>query len=170
LTRIGLISDTHGFLDESVFTHFKDCDEVWHAGDFGSFELAEKLRTGFPDQKKANPVIFRGVYGNIDDAAIRAVYPEKLHFTCEKVKVFIQHIGGYPGRYAPGVKQEIIEHQPGLFISGHSHILKIMYDNKLGCLHMNPGAAGKQGWHKVRTIIRFVIDGKEMKDCEVIEL
>lgn len=142
---------------------------MWHAGDFGSFELAEKLRTGFPD-KNGNPVILRGVYGNIDNGAIRAVYPEKLHFTCENVRVYIQHIGGYPGRYAPGVKQEITEQQSGLFISGHSHILKIMYDDKLQCLHMNPGAAGKQGWQKVRTIIRFAIDGKDMKDCEVIEL
>lgn len=112
----------------------------------------------------------RGVYGNIDGNDIRAIYPEKLHFTIEGVNVFMQHIGGYPNRYAPGVKNEIIEHEAKLFIGGHSHILKIMFDAKLNCLHMNPGAAGKQGWQKVRTIIRFVIDGKEMKDCEVIEL
>ena len=163
MTRIGLISDTHNYLDEAVFEHFKNCREIWHAGDFGNMELAERLA-----QQSGLPV--RGVYGNIDGKDIRSVYPEKLHFSCEGVKVFMQHIGGYPGRYAPGVKQEIIEQQSKLFISGHSHILKIMYDDKLGCLHMNPGAAGKQGWHKVRTIIRFVIDGEDMKDCEVIEL
>jgi hypothetical protein len=163
LTRIGLISDTHNYLDETVFEHFKNCNEIWHAGDFGNILIADELvaKSGLP---------LRGVYGNIDGKDIRAVYPEKLHFTCEDVHVFIQHIGGYPTRYAPGVKTEIINHGSGLFISGHSHILKVMYDDKLNCLHMNPGAAGKQGWHKVRTVIRFVIDGKEMRDCEVIEL
>ena len=163
MTRIGLISDTHGFLDETVFEHFKDCHEIWHGGDFGNIEIANGLAA-------QSGLTIRGVYGNIDGNDIRAIYPEKLHFTCEKVNVFIQHIGGYPNRYAPGVKNEIIDHQSKLFISGHSHILKIMYDEKLNCLHMNPGAAGKQGWHKVRTVIRFVIDESEMKDCEVIEL
>ena len=110
------------------------------------------------------------MYGNIDGADIRNIYPEKLFFTCEAVNVFIQHIGGYPGRYAPGVKDEIKKNKSGLFISGHSHILKVMYDDKLNCLHMNPGAAGKQGWHTVRTLIRFSIEGSEMKDCEVVEL
>lgn len=163
MTRIGLISDTHHYLDDAVFEHFKDCQEIWHAGDFGTIDLANKLmeRSHLP---------LRGVFGNIDGKDIRSVYPEKLHFTCEQVNVFMQHIGGYPGKYAPGVKNEIITHNSHLFISGHSHILKVMYDDKINCLHMNPGAAGKQGWHKVRTIIRFVIDGKEMKDCEVIEL
>ncbi|MEP7165946.1 MAG: metallophosphoesterase family protein [Ferruginibacter sp.] len=163
MTRIGLISDTHSYLDESVFEHFKNCQEIWHAGDFGNIELANRLAV-------QSRLTIRGVYGNIDGNDIRGTFPEKLHFSCEKVNVFIQHIGGYPNRYAPGVKNEIIEHKSKLFISGHSHILKIMYDDKLGCLHMNPGAAGKQGWHKVRTVIRFVIDGEEMKDCEVIEL
>ncbi len=163
MTRIGLISDTHNFLDETVFEHFKNCQEIWHAGDFGSVDLVNRLAV-------LSGLKIRGVYGNIDGNDIRAIYPEKLHFACEKVNVFMQHIGGYPNRYAPGVKNEIIEHQSKLFISGHSHILKIMYDDKLNCLHMNPGAAGKQGWQKVRTIIRFVIDGEEMKDCEVIEL
>ena len=163
MTRIGLISDTHGFLDEAVAEHFKNCDEIWHAGDFGNIDIADKL-VHSTDKK------LRGVYGNIDGGDIRTVYPEKLFFTCEQVKVFIQHIGGYPGRYAPGVKDEIIKNNIDLFISGHSHILKIMFDDKLNCLHMNPGAAGKQGWHKVKTLIRFVIDGKEMKTCEVIEL
>ena len=163
MTRIGLISDTHNFLDETVFEHFKNCHEIWHAGDFGNMEIAHELiaKSGLP---------LKGVYGNIDGKDIRAIYPEKLHFTCEEVNVFMQHIGGYPGKYAAGVKDEIIGHGSNLFISGHSHILKVMYDDKIHCLHMNPGAAGKQGWHKVRTVIRFVIDGKEMKDCEVIEL
>jgi hypothetical protein len=163
LTRIGLISDTHGFLDPAVFEHFKNCQEIWHAGDFGNIDLAK-------DISKLSGLPVRGVYGNIDGNDIRAIYPEKLHFTCEGINVFMQHIGGYPNRYAPGVKREIIEHKSKLFISGHSHILKIIYDEKIGCLHMNPGAAGKQGWHKVRTLIRFVIDGEDMRDCEVIEL
>jgi predicted phosphodiesterase len=118
--------------------------------------------------KKFKPL--RGVYGNIDNNIIRSEYGEDLFFTCESVNVFMRHIGGYPGRYAPGVKDLIIKNNARLFISGQSHILKIMFDDKLNCLHMNPGAAGKQGWHKVRTLIRFVIDGKDMRDCEVIEL
>ena len=161
MTRIGLISDTHGFLDEQVFEHFKYCDQIWHAGDFGSSEIAEKLLAYRP---------LKGVFGNIDGNAVRRQYPEQLYFTCEKVNVYIQHIGGYPGRYAPGVKQNIAEHGSRLFISGHSHILKVMFDKELNCLHMNPGAAGKEGWHKVRTLIRFAIDGEDMQGCEVIEL
>lgn len=162
MTRIGLISDTHSYLDDTVSEHFKNCDEIWHAGDFGSMEVIEQLA--------AFNKPLRGIYGNIDDATIRSLYPEDLFFTCEGVNVFMRHIAGYPGRYAPGVKDKIIKNKSGLFISGHSHILKVMYDEKLQCLHMNPGAAGKQGWHKVSTIIRFAIDGKDMKDCEVIEL
>ncbi|MBN8685834.1 MAG: metallophosphoesterase family protein [Chitinophagales bacterium] len=162
MTRIGLISDTHSFLDEAVFSHFAHCDEIWHGGDWGSLQLAEALsRAGKP---------LRGVYGNIDGNDIRSLYPEQLVFTCEQVKVMIRHIGGYPPKYNPDTRRELKLHKPQLFISGHSHILKVMYDDKLQCLHMNPGAAGKQGWHKVRTLIRFVIDGKEMKDCEVVEL
>ena len=161
-----MISDTHNYLDPAVFEHFKECDEVWHAGDFGTKEIADALHRG-PWSK---PVIFRGIYGNIDGPDIRNIYPEKLFFTCERVHVLMQHIGGYPGRYAPGVKADIIKNKSGLFISGHSHILKVMYDDQLNCLHMNPGAAGKHGWHTVRTLIRFNIDGDEMKDCEVVEL
>ncbi len=161
MTRIGLLSDTHNYLDEIIFEHFKNCDEIWHAGDFGTVEIADKLKNFKP---------FKGVYGNIDGMDIRAVYPEQLVFMCEEVKVMIRHIGGYPPKYNPETKKEILIHQPKLFISGHSHILKVMFDNKLNCLHMNPGAAGKQGWHKVRTLLRFNIDGAEMKDCEVIEL
>lgn len=160
MTRIGLVSDTHGFLDDSIFEHFKSCHEVWHAGDFGP-DVAENLRTF---------KIVKGVYGNIDDQKIRAEFPEQLVFMCESVKVMIRHIGGYPPKYNPETRKELLIHKPQLFVSGHSHILKIMYDDKLGCLHMNPGAAGKHGLHKVRTAIRFTIDGKEMKDCEVIEL
>jgi uncharacterized protein len=161
LTRVGLISDTHGYLDETVFEHFKNCDEVWHGGDFGDGDLVKRLK-----EKKS----LKGVYGNIDGNDIRTEFPEQLVFMCEEIKVMIRHIGGYPPRYNPETKKEMLIHQPQLFIAGHSHILKVMYDDKLQCLHMNPGAAGKHGWHKVRTIIRFAIDGKNIKDCEVIEL
>lgn len=161
MTRIGLIADTHSYLDEAVFKHFEQCDEIWHAGDFGLMTLAERLAAFKP---------LKGVYGNIDDLSVSSVYPENLIFTCEKVKVFITHIGGYPPNYNSRVKPLLLEHRPQLFISGHSHILKVMYDEKLQCLHMNPGAAGNQGWHKIRTIIRFAIDGSDIKNCEVIEL
>lgn len=161
MTRIGLISDTHNYLDEAVFKHFENCNEIWHAGDFGSEEVAKRLK-----EKKS----LKGVYGNIDGQDIRTVYPEQLVFMCEEVKVMLRHIGGSAPKYNPETRKQLAIHQPQVFISGHSHILKVMYDDKINCLHINPGAAGKQGWHKVRTIIRFVIDGKEMKDCEVIEL
>ena len=160
-TRIGLISDTHHFLDPAVFQYFESCDEIWHAGDFGNGELARQLAAFRP---------LRGVYGNIDGSDVRAEYPEQLLFTCQEVKVMIRHIGGYPPRYNPETRKQLALHRPGLFIAGHSHILKVMYDPALECLHMNPGAAGKQGWHKVRTILRFSIEGADIKDCEVIEL
>lgn len=160
MKRIGLISDTHGWLDEAVFTHFESCDEIWHAGDFGP-DVAERLREKKP---------LRGVYGNIDDPGIRSAFPEQLVFMCEAVKVMMRHIGGYPPKYNPATKKEILLHKPALFISGHSHILKVMYDQAIGCLHMNPGAAGRQGWQQVRTVIRFAIDGSEIKNCEVVEL
>ena len=167
MTRIGLISDTHGFLDENVFKHFENCDEIWHAGDFGE-AVAEKIKDMLARQAVTKNL--RGVYGNIDKQDIRSIFPEQLIFTCEEVKVMMRHIGGSPPKYNPETRKELLLHKPQLFISGHSHILKIMYDDKINCLHMNPGAAGKHGWHKVRTLIRFVIDSKEMKDCEVIEL
>ena len=167
MTRIGLISDTHGWLDEKVFEYFKDCDEVWHAGDWGSMELIDKLHQ-WSDRDGQTSI--KGVYGNIDDQQVRSLYPEQLVFKCEEVKVMIRHIGGYPPKYNPETRKELQQHQPQLFISGHSHILKVMYDAKLECLHINPGAAGNQGWHKMRTIIRFVIEGKDIKNCEVIEL
>ena len=161
MTRIGLISDTHGYLDDAVFKHFENCDEIWHAGDFGNIELADKLAAFKP---------LRGVYGNIDGKDIRDVYPEHLRFMCEKVDVWMTHIGGYPDRYAPDVKREIYTKPPSLFISGHSHILKVIYDKKINCLHLNPGAAGKQGWHKVRTLIRFSITDEKIHTLDVIEL
>lgn len=160
MARIGLISDTHGFLDENVFRHFENCDEIWHAGDFGN-DVAEKLKIFKP---------LKGVFGNIDDQKIRSEFPEQLIFMCEEVKVMMRHIGGSPPKYNPETRKELIANRPNLFISGHSHILKVTYDEKISCLHINPGAAGKQGWHKMRTIIRFMIEGKNIRACEVIEL
>ena len=161
MKRIGLISDTHHYLDDAVFKHFEKCDEIWHCGDFGIAAIAEQLEQFKP---------LKGVYGNIDGYDIRSRFPEVLPFTCEDVKVLMIHIGGYPGKYTPLAKAEIGSFQPQLFIAGHSHILKIMYDDKFKCLYMNPGAAGKQGWHKVSTLVRFVIDGTNIRDCEVVEL
>lgn len=161
MTRIGLISDTHNYLDKAVFDHFKDCDEIWHAGDFGTIAIADELKAFKP---------LKGVYGNIDGYDVRSEYPEQLRWQCEDVEVFMTHIGGYPPKYNPQVKIELMTNPAKLFICGHSHILKVMYDKELDCLHMNPGAAGLHGWHKVRTLIRFAIDKEDIKDCEVIEL
>lgn len=161
MTRIGLISDTHGYLDDAVFKHFDQCDEIWHAGDFGTPEVAEKLAAFKP---------FKGVYGNIDGQDIRSVYPEQLKFTCEQADVWMIHIGGYPGKYDLKIKTEIYQNPPKIFICGHSHILKVIYDDKIGCLHLNPGAAGKYGWHKVRTLLRFCISEEKIHNLEVIEL
>lgn len=169
MTRIGLLSDTHNFLNASIADYFKYCDEVWHAGDFGSIEIPNELLK-LKNAESGQPIVFKGVYGNIDGNDIRSIYPQQLIFHCEDVKVLMRHIGGYPPKYNPETKRELLIHQPQLFISGHSHILKISYDEKLHCLHINPGAAGKQGWHKIPTIIRFAIKGSEIKDCEVIEL
>lgn len=161
MKRIGLISDTHSYLDPAVFKYFRECDEIWHAGDIGQIEVLDKLN-------KFKPT--RAVYGNIDAAIIRKVCPLHQRFMCEEVDVWITHIGGYPKRYSPPIKEAIKKNPPKLFISGHSHILKVMYDNDLGLLHMNPGAAGKDGFHQVKTLLRFTIDGKDIKDLEVIEL
>lgn len=161
MTKIGLISDTHGFLDDAVFKYFDQCDEIWHAGDFGSVAIVDTLAAFKP---------FKGVWGNIDGKDVRAVCPEHQRFYCEEVDVWMTHIGGYPGRYAAQVKPEIVLHPPKLFICGHSHILKVQFDPKLGLLHLNPGAAGKQGWHKVRTLMRFDINGDKIENLEVIEL
>jgi uncharacterized protein len=161
MTRIGLISDTHGFLDEQVFQYFENCDEIWHAGDFGTLELAEKLSSFKP---------LKGVYGNIDGPELRSVYPGHISFTCEGVQVLMTHIGGYPPKYNRESKPLIQKNKPSLFICGHSHILKVIYDDKIKCLHINPGAAGREGWHDLRTIIRFSINLTEITDCEIVKL
>lgn len=163
MTKIGLLSDTHGFFDPAIREHFSNCDAVWHAGDWGTAEVAEQLKQ-LPVRE------LQGVYGNIDGQDIRSSYPGQLVFTCEGVKVLIRHIGGYPPRYNPETKKQLELHRPQLFIAGHSHILKVQYDEKLQCLHMNPGAAGRQGWHTVRTLLRFEINGTDIRNLEVIEL
>lgn len=160
MKKIGLLSDTHGFLDPSLEGFFSGCDEVWHAGDIGSPEICDRLEARHT---------FRAVYGNIDGSIIRQRFPEHLRFFCEKVDVWITHIGGYPGRYDRTIRETIRKDPPMLFISGHSHILKVLYDKKLNLLHINPGAAGRSGLHKKITAVRFVIDGKEIKEMEVFE-
>lgn len=160
MKRIGLLSDTHSVLDERIFTWFEQCDEVWHAGDIGNLRVAEALEDFRP---------FRAVYGNIDGTEIRNRYPENLRFECEGVDTLITHIGGYPGKYAPRVRPILLSNPPKLFICGHSHILKVMPDKGLGLLHINPGACGKEGFHKVKTIIRFSLESGRIKDLEVIE-
>lgn len=160
MKKIGLISDTHSYLDDAVFKHFDQVDEIWHAGDFGD-HVADQLAAFKP---------LRGVYGNIDGKEIRAEFPEHLRFSCEEVDVWMTHIGGYPGKYAPNIKNEIYTKPPKLFITGHSHILKVMFDPKIQCLHINPGAAGKSGWHKVKTLIRFCISDEKIHTLEAIEM
>lgn len=162
MKKIALLSDTHSYLDAAILDALAGSDEIWHAGDFGSMEVIEKLQAG--------GLPLRGVWGNIDAPEIRSLFPETALFEIAGLKVLMQHIGGYPGRYAPGIKAIIQKEKPGLFISGHSHTLKIIFDDALQCLHMNPGAAGLQGWHKQRTLIRFAIDKGVLKDCEVVEL
>ncbi len=161
MIKIGLLSDTHGWWDEKYVKYFGVCDEIWHAGDIGSDTLAGRLAGIKP---------LRAVHGNIDGQALRVQYPQTAHFTIEKVNVMMTHIGGYPGRYAPQIRAELYKAKPQLFVCGHSHILKVMFDKSLNCLHINPGAAGISGFHHVRTLIRFVIDDTEIKDLEVIEL
>lgn len=160
MKTIGLMSDTHGFLDDAVFKHFDKCDEIWHAGDFGP-DVAERLAAFKP---------LKGVYGNIDDKEIRLLYPEHLRFKCEEVDVWMTHIGGYPGKYAPQVKSEIYTKPPKLFICGHSHILKVMPDKRNGCLHINPGACGNSGWHRIKTLIRFCISDEKIHTLAAIEI
>lgn len=159
--KILLLSDTHSYLDDRILEYAKNADEIWHAGDFGNLEVIDELI-------KAGTL--RGVFGNIDEAKIRAEFPEINIFECEKVKVVMIHIGGYPNKYAPRVKQILKEEKPQIFISGHSHILKVMYDKELEILHLNPGAAGKHGWHKMRTMLRFEINGEKIENLEVVEL
>ncbi|WP_255492059.1 metallophosphoesterase [Chitinophaga sp. Cy-1792] len=155
------MSDTHSYLHPQVINYFKEVDEIWHAGDIGDVRLAEQLEAFKP---------FRAVWGNIDGKDIRVRYPETQLFSLEDVKVMITHIGGYPGKYAPGIKAQLTAEQPKLFICGHSHILKVMPDPALQLLHMNPGACGEQGWHKVKTLLRFQLDAGNIKQLEVIEL
>ena len=161
MTRIGLLSDTHGLLDERVFRHFATCDEVWHAGDWGAMDVVRRLQAFKP---------VRGVWGNIDGQDIRQLFPRHNRFRCEEVDVWMTHIGGYPGRYDRSVMPDIFRQPPRLFISGHSHILKVKYDRSLGLLHINPGAAGRYGFHLVQTLVRFEIDGSNIQNLEIIEL
>lgn len=160
MKKIGLLSDTHCFIDPSISEFFANCDEIWHAGDFGNIETAEKLAAIKP---------LRGVYGNIDGQDLRKVFKKHLKFTCENVKVWITHIGGYPGHYDKAVREGLKSDPPNLFISGHSHILKVINDPKLHFLHINPGAAGNVGFHKVKTFLRFTIDGSRICDLEILE-
>ncbi|MDE6295532.1 MAG: metallophosphatase family protein [Muribaculaceae bacterium] len=161
MKRIGILSDTHGYWDERYATYFNDCDEIWHAGDIGDYSIIEKL---------AEICSVRAVSGNIDHGMVRRKCRELLIFDCEDVKVLLTHIGGYPGKWSRGMKTLLRENGIKLMVDGHSHILKVIYDKELRSLHINPGAAGQQGWHKKRTLIRLKIDGSEMSECEIIEL
>lgn len=159
--KILLLSDTHGHIDDRILTYAKEADEIWHAGDIGDLKVTDALKGIAP---------LKAVYGNIDSAAIRKEFPLNQRFLCEKVDVWITHIGGYPGKYSPAIRAEIKQNPPKLFISGHSHILKVMFDKSLNLLHMNPGAVGKYGFHKIRTMLRFKIEEDKIFDLEVIEL
>ena len=179
MTKIGLLSDTHGWVNPSIYEFFKDCDEIWHAGDIGSDDVAIELsvfinrqRTTDNGQQSSSASVnnrFRAVYGNIDGWEIRADYPQFQIFQIEDMKVVMTHIGGYPNSYAPGIKQLLLEERPDIFISGHSHILKVMRDHNLNLLHLNPGSAGIKGFHKKATMLRFQIDGKEISGMEIYE-
>ena len=160
--RIGIISDTHGCWDEKYETYLGECDEKWHAGDIGTMEVADRFEARRP--------VFRAVCGNCDGYDLRARYPELLRFRCEEADVLLKHIGGYPGHYDPSVRAKLYYSPPHLFVAGHSHILKVQYDKTLQMLHINPGAAGMQGWHKDRTLVRLTVEGNKFGDCEVITL
>jgi uncharacterized protein len=159
--KIGLISDTHGWIHPSLYEHFKNCDEIWHAGDIGNIQTADSLASFKP---------LKAVYGNIDDSVVRSTYPESQRFTVEEMSVWITHIGGSPGNYSPKVKAEIYTSPPDIFICGHSHIAKVIFDRRSGSLFINPGAAGYTGFHKYMTAIRFAITGKKIHDLELIEM
>lgn len=161
MTKILLLSDTHSHMDNTILKYAKQADEIWHAGDIGSLAVADALRAIKP---------LKAVYGNIDDANAQLEFPLDNRFYCEKVDVWMTHIGGYPNKYNPRIREEIKNNPPKLFITGHSHILKVMWDKKLNLLHMNPGACGKYGFHQVRTMLRFEIDGEDIKSLEIIEL
>lgn len=160
MRRIGLISDTHSTFDKPLMEFLADVDEIWHAGDIGSIELSDQIAEFKP---------LRAVYGNIDGGTMRRIWNQFEYFKCEDVGVLMTHIGGYPRHYAPHVVERIMASKPKIFISGHSHILKVIYDPIYDLLHLNPGAAGKSGFHKVRTALRFTIDGAEIKDMEIWE-
>lgn len=162
MKKIGIMSDTHGYWDDRYAVHFADCDEVWHAGDIGYYEIIERLKGVVP--------VVRAVSGNVDHGRVKRECRELEIFEVEGVKVLLTHIGGYPGRWSPGMKKLLKEEGINLMIDGHSHILKVIYDKELDLLHINPGAAGQQGWQKVRTLVRLTIDGTDMRDCEIIEL
>jgi putative phosphoesterase len=162
MTRIGLLSDTHGYLDERIIFHLKGADEIWHAGDFGSTEVVMGLAGLAP--------VFRGVRGNIDGPEIRSTEPLVQDFEVEGLRVLMLHIGGYPGRYTPEARQLLAQARPGLFVTGHSHILRVAPDPRLNLLHLNPGAAGRHGFHKVRTLLRFGIDNGLVVDMQAVEL
>ncbi|MDO4758489.1 MAG: metallophosphoesterase family protein, partial [Rikenellaceae bacterium] len=159
MKRIGILSDTHNTFDQPLRDFFAQVDEIWHAGDIGSVELADEIADFKP---------LRAVYGNIDGGMARRIYPEFQCFTCEEVRVVMTHIGGYPRRYNPRALQKIQALKPKLFIAGHSHILKIQFDPVYQMLTVNPGAAGLYGFHKVRTAVRFVVDGSDMRDMEIL--
>ncbi len=161
MKRIGIISDTHGYWDDRYAIHFSNCDEIWHAGDVGDQDIIERL-------KEICPV--RAVCGNIDHGEVRRKQKELEIFECENVKVLLTHIGGYPGKWSRGMKEILESNNIQLMVDGHSHILKIIYDSKLNLLHINPGAAGQQGWQQVRTLVKLIIDGHTMRNCEIIEL
>lgn len=162
MVRIGLLSDTHSYLDPSLLPVLQECDEIWHAGDLGSLDLLKQL------QKLKKPL--RVVYGNIDGHDIRIDVPERLIFRVEQMKILMIHIGGYPGHYTSPVKKMLLEEKPDIYVCGHSHILKVIYDKQLQLLHINPGAAGREGFQKVRTMVRFTIDGDSVKDLAIIEM
>lgn len=162
MKQIGILSDTHGLWDTRYAGYLKDCDEVWHAGDIGDAGIITRLRQLVP--------VVHAVPGNIDGQDIRWQFSEIERFKCEDVHVWMKHIAGYPGRWAPGVRKMLVEEQPGIVVGGHSHILKVIYDKELELLYINPGAAGRQGWQTVRTLVRIKIDGSDIRDCEIVEL
>ena len=161
MKKILLLSDTHSHIDDTILKYVKLADEVWHAGDIGDLKVTDTI-------KKIKPL--RAVFGNIDNHEARLEFPLNNRFFCEGVEVLITHIGGYPGKYSPAIREEITKNPPKLFICGHSHILKVMFDKKLNCLHMNPGAAGISGFHQKRTMLRFEIDGAKIQSLEIIEI
>ncbi|MBY0068010.1 MULTISPECIES: metallophosphoesterase family protein [Empedobacter] len=160
MKKILLLSDTHSYIDDRILEYAQQADEIWHAGDIGDISVTDKLAEIKP---------LRAVYGNIDDNKARAEFPLNNRFTLEGVDVWITHIGGYPGKYNPTIRKEITENPPKLFICGHSHILKVMPDKQLGLIHMNPGAVGKHGFQKVRTMLRFELNKGKIENLEVIE-